>query len=968
MPLSPPTVTFDRRVDALGDLRILPDETICAILELLSPTDLGRLSCVSSVMYIFCNEEPLWMNKCFSIGGSLEYKGSWKKTALSRHNLCKDSTETYHKPLQFDGFFSYYLYKRWYRCHTSLSSFSLDTGDLERMEDLSQDDFSLNYDGKKPILLTGLAETWPAKKKWTIEQFVKIYGDSFFRISQKSPKKIMMKFKDYVSYMQAQHDEDPLYIFDEKFGETAPSLLEDYEVPHLFKDDFFDLLSHEQRPPFRWLIIGPERSGASWHVDPGLTTAWNTLLCGRKRWALYPPGRVPAGVTVHVNEEDGDVNIESPTSLQWWLDIYPLLSDEDKPIECTQLPGETIFVPTGWWHCVLNLENTVAVTQNYVNKSNFEFVCLDLAPGHCHKGVSRAGFLAVPGHRTENAENSDNFNHPDMTRKGKRLKSPTEISDGTNQCFQYDIEFLSQYLEEERNHYCSVWSPNIYIGQREMREWLCKLWVAKPDIRELIWKGACLAINVEKWRKCLLEVCSNHKLPAPSDDEKLPVGTGSNPVFVVSDNVVKIYAEGGFESALHCLGAEIEFYDLLQKYDSPLMEHVPEIIASGFLVLENGLHRTIPWDGRGVPGAISELYRDSNREISVDSFAFGVLQKMQTELKGFNTSCKTMWPYLVTKRCKGDIFGKIREKLSEEDALNLASFLGIQVRLLHQLPLPPGNKIHFDINQTMLNKRPREFDVEDSGDIVEGSHIPSEWKLFADFLIASRRNVRRRLEQWGDPIPAALFEKAEEYLPNDVTDLLGIVKDDHGSYTSSSPSWIHSDIMDDNILMKPVSTSSCDKNAAEDVPVKNGLNSISNGIGGNQKWIPTHIIDFSDVSIGDPLLDIIPLYLDVLRGERPLLKKFLESYALPFSKVTDQDALTNMLLQEPKLKRISYRAMCYCILHDDNVLGAIFSLWEELKAATSWEAVEETVWGELNYYQQSFSKHLNKNLINKNQI
>lgn len=34
------------------------------------------------------------------------------------------------------------------------------------------------------------------------------------------------------------------------------------------------------------------------------------------RWALYPPGRVPAGVTVHVNEEDGDINIETPTSLQ----------------------------------------------------------------------------------------------------------------------------------------------------------------------------------------------------------------------------------------------------------------------------------------------------------------------------------------------------------------------------------------------------------------------------------------------------------------------------------------------------------------------------------------------------------------------------------------------------------------------------------------------------------------------------
>lgn len=34
------------------------------------------------------------------------------------------------------------------------------------------------------------------------------------------------------------------------------------------------------------------------------------------RWALYPPGRVPGGVTVHVNGEDGDVDIETPTSLQ----------------------------------------------------------------------------------------------------------------------------------------------------------------------------------------------------------------------------------------------------------------------------------------------------------------------------------------------------------------------------------------------------------------------------------------------------------------------------------------------------------------------------------------------------------------------------------------------------------------------------------------------------------------------------
>lgn len=42
---------------------------------------------------------------------------------------------------------------------------------------------------------------------------------------------------------------------------------------------------------------------------------------------------------------------------------------------------------------------------------------------------------------------------------------------------------------------------------------------------------------------------------------------------------------------------------------------------------------------------------------------------------------------------------------------------------------------------------------------------------------------------------------------------------------------------------------------------------------------------------------------------------------------------------------------CYCILHKDNILGAIFDIWEELKTAESWEEVELAVWGELNNYK-----------------
>jgi JmjC domain, hydroxylase len=46
--------------------------------------------------------------------------------------------------------------------------------------------------------------------------------------------------------------------------------------------------------------------------------------------------------------------------------------------------GETVFVPGGWWHMVLNLENSVAVTQNFVSDANLDNVITYLALGAPH--------------------------------------------------------------------------------------------------------------------------------------------------------------------------------------------------------------------------------------------------------------------------------------------------------------------------------------------------------------------------------------------------------------------------------------------------------------------------------------------------------------------------------------------------------------------------------------------------------
>jgi hypothetical protein len=55
---------------------------------------------------------------------------------------------------------------------------------------------------------------------------------------------------------------------------------------------------------------------------------------------------------------DGDDVWQSPRALEWFIYQYPNLPLAERPIEFIQRPGEVVFVPRGWWHCVVNLDGT----------------------------------------------------------------------------------------------------------------------------------------------------------------------------------------------------------------------------------------------------------------------------------------------------------------------------------------------------------------------------------------------------------------------------------------------------------------------------------------------------------------------------------------------------------------------------------------------------------------------------------
>lgn len=227
-----------------------------------------------------------------------------------------------------------------------------------------------------PVILTHAMDDWNSfgNGAWTEENLVKDWGQTVFRAG----KGFKMTIEKFFKYAHGQREARPQYLFDDDAFDDNPKLHEDYchKIPEYFGEDYFNLIK-KGRPPNSWLVIGPPRTGASFHCDPWQTSAWNALIQGHKRWTLFPPGVTPPGVDGHDDFYSDDYS--SPKPLRWHLEEGPVIESDLQPVEVIQGPGEIIFVPSGWWHMVLNLDITTCCTQNYVNLCNIEDVALEIA-------------------------------------------------------------------------------------------------------------------------------------------------------------------------------------------------------------------------------------------------------------------------------------------------------------------------------------------------------------------------------------------------------------------------------------------------------------------------------------------------------------------------------------------------------------------------------------------------------------
>ena len=230
---------------------------------------------------------------------------------------------------------------------------------------LSVEEFRERYESVNlPVVIRGAANAWPAMTTWTRERLGRDFGETDFVVGGYD-----VALRDFFAMSDACRDDTPLYLFDPSFGEKAPALAREYNVPEYFaEDDYFKHMG-EGRPHYRWLIVGPSRSGSIFHKDPNATSAWNAVVSGRKKWVMFPPDVIPPGV--HPSEDGAEV--AQPLSMvEWFASFYDFARDADaasRPLECVCEPGDVLFVPSGWWHMALNVTECIAVTQNFVSRT-----------------------------------------------------------------------------------------------------------------------------------------------------------------------------------------------------------------------------------------------------------------------------------------------------------------------------------------------------------------------------------------------------------------------------------------------------------------------------------------------------------------------------------------------------------------------------------------------------------------------
>lgn len=265
--------------------------------------------------------------------------------------------------------------------------------EIERREGLSYRDFVKDYlEPHRPVILTDALRDWRALSLWTPEFFKTRYGDMRIEIGKRS-----YTMGDFIDRVLASTVENPAPYFEgQRFCDLLPVLLEDifpvppYLFPNWLDERYFppQLEGQMHRGNELEIFIGGNGSGFfKLHYDYLRTHTFIMHVYGRKKFIVYSPDQSPWMYAPRKERDRSPVgDVERPD-----IEKYPLFARAVPTIFVLE-PGETLFVPPGWWHTSRMLTPCISVAVNTANASNWADVTKELV----YETRQERPWLAVP--------------------------------------------------------------------------------------------------------------------------------------------------------------------------------------------------------------------------------------------------------------------------------------------------------------------------------------------------------------------------------------------------------------------------------------------------------------------------------------------------------------------------------------------------------------------------------------------
>jgi Cupin-like domain len=225
---------------------------------------------------------------------------------------------------------------------------------VEKREQLSRDEFEQRYvRGCRPVVITGLARDWPALKRWSPQDLKQRFGHLEVEVQterQADPEYEQNKLQhrrrvrlgDFVDQVLAAGTSNDHYLTANnellRQPEFAPLLSDIGSLP-----DYCDASQLANSCSF-W--FGPAGTVTPLHHDTLML--FHTQVVGRKRWRFVSPLETPHLYNYY--DVYSPIDIDRPD-----LNRYPDFS-QVTVLDVVVEPGETMFLPLGWWHQVTALD------------------------------------------------------------------------------------------------------------------------------------------------------------------------------------------------------------------------------------------------------------------------------------------------------------------------------------------------------------------------------------------------------------------------------------------------------------------------------------------------------------------------------------------------------------------------------------------------------------------------------------